>query len=144
MELPSKHTAPITVLVVEDDELSRDILARIIPKKFPLTAVYTAANGKAGLDLMMVHPPDIVITDIVMPEMDGARMADHIPSVKPDAKLIVITADSEKQVQKNFTPPGVTVNHYLFKPVHYLDLFAAIEQCIAEVEGGPVQVSPCG
>ena len=136
MEMLKRPAATISILVVEDDDLSREILSNIIPKKFPHTAVYTAVNGKAGLDLMRSHSPDIVITDIAMPEMDGARMADYIPSVKPDTKLIVITAASEKFVRKNFTPPGVTINHYLFKPVYYLDLFAAIEQCVAEVAGG--------
>jgi YesN/AraC family two-component response regulator len=136
MELTRKHAPAISILVVEEDDLSREILATIIPKRFPHAVVYSAANFKAGLDLMEAHQPDIVITDIIVPGMDCVRMADHIPSVKPDTKLIVITADSERPVRNDAALSSITVDHYLFKPVHCPDLFAAIEQCIAEVAGG--------
>lgn len=138
MEMINKPAPPISILVVENDDLSREILATIIPKRFPHAVVYSAADGKAGLDLMKTHSPDIVITDIFMPEMDGVRMVDRIPSVKPDTKLIVITADTERPVRKDATLSSITVDHYLFKPVCCPDLFAAIERCIAEVAGGAV------
>ncbi len=138
MEMVHKLAPAISILVVEEDDLSREILATIIPKRFPHAVVYSAANGKAGLDLMETHQPDIVITDIIMPGLDDARMVERIPSVKPGTKLIVITADSERSVRKDATLSSITVDHYLFKPVHCPDLFAAIEQCIAEVAGGTV------
>jgi CheY-like chemotaxis protein len=138
MEMIRKHAPAISILVVEEDDLSREILATIIPKRFPHAVVYSAANCNAGLDLMETHQPDIVITDIIVPGMDGIRTADHIPSVKPGTKLIVITADSERPARKDAALSSITVDHYLFKPVHCPDLFAAIEQCIAEVAGGRV------
>ena len=70
-----------------------------------------------------------------MPEMDGVLKTDRIPSVKRGTKLIVITADSEIQVRKDATLSSITVDHYLFKPVRCPDLFAAIEQCIAQMAG---------
>jgi YesN/AraC family two-component response regulator len=136
MEMTRKIAPPISILIVEEDDMSREILATIIPKRFPHAVVSSAATCKAGLDLMKKHPPDIVITDIVVSEMDGACMAGRIPSVRPDTKLIVITADSERQVRKDATLSSITVDHYLFKPVSCPDLFAAIEQCISKVAGG--------
>ena len=139
MEMTHKLPPPISILVVEEDDLSREILATIIPKRFPHTIVYSASNCKAGLDLMKTCPPDIVITDIVMSEMDGTRKEVRNPSVQSDTKLIVITADSERQVRKDTTLSSITVDHYLFKPVCCPDLFAAIEQCIAKVAGGTAE-----
>jgi len=136
MEITHKLTPTISILVVEQDDLSRTILATIIPKRFPHAIVYSAANCKAGLKLMKTHPPDIIISDNVISEMDDVRRADCIPSVKPETKLIVITADSERQIRMADTLSSITVDHYLFKPVNCPDLFVAIEQCIAKVAGG--------
>ncbi|MDR3578562.1 MAG: response regulator [Oryzomonas sp.] len=136
MKMTRKLAHPISILVVEEDDLSREILAAIIPKRFPHAVVSSAANCKAGLDLMKKRPPDIVITDIVMSEMDGTRKEVRNPSVQSDTKLIVITADSERQVRKDATLSSMRVDHYLFKPVSCPDLFAAIEQCISKVAGG--------
>jgi YesN/AraC family two-component response regulator len=133
MELACNHTPAISLLIIGDDDISRDILAAIIPKKFPRVVVNSAPNGEAGLDLMEACPPDIVITDITMPRRGGVRMADQIPSVKPDTKHIVITADTERSVSEGPGASGVTISRYLFKPVRYQDLFAAVEQCIALV-----------
>jgi YesN/AraC family two-component response regulator len=135
MEIIHKLVPPISILVVEEDDLSREILATIIPKRFHHAVVYSAANGKACLELMKTHSPDIVITDIIVPGMDGVLETNRIPNVKPGTKLIVITTDSEMQVRKDPTLSSITVDHYLFKPVRCPDLFAAIEQCIAQVSG---------
>lgn len=131
MELACNHIPAISLLIIGDDDISRDILAAIIPKKFPRVVVNSAANGEAGLDLMGACPPDIVITDVTMPKVGDVRMADQIPSVKPDTKHIVITADTERSVSEGTGVSGVTISHYLFKPVRYQDLFAAVDQCIA-------------
>lgn len=135
MEMIHKLAPPISILVVEENDLSREILATIIPKRFPQAIVYSAANCKASLDFMKTRPPNIIITDSVMSEVDGVRKGDRIPSVKPDTKLIVITADSERQVWKDAALSSIAVDHYLFKPISCPDLFAAIEQCIAKVSG---------
>ena len=142
MEMPHKLAPPISILVVEEDDLTREILANIIPKRFPHAIVYSAATCKAGMELMNTRSPDIVITDIVMSETDYVRMSDRIPSVKPDTKLIVITTDSERTVRNNAPLSSITVDHYLFKPVRCPDLFAAIEQCIDKKAAG--RISPGG
>jgi YesN/AraC family two-component response regulator len=133
MELACKRLPAVSLLIIGDDDISREILAAIIPKKFPRIVVNSAANGKAGLYLMEACPPDIVITDITMPRMGGVRMADQIHPVKPDTKHIVITADTEMPGLEGSGAPGVTISHYLFKPIRYQDLFTAVEQSIAQV-----------
>ncbi len=55
----------------------------MIPLKFPDVELYTAENGKAGLDIFHEHAPDIVITDINMPVMDGIKMATEIKAAPP-------------------------------------------------------------
>ncbi|MCK5078994.1 MAG: response regulator, partial [Bacteroidales bacterium] len=63
----SKFT--LSVLLVEDDRLSLFVYAEFI--KSIVTEVFTAANGREGVKMFKEKKPDIIITDIMMPEMDG-------------------------------------------------------------------------
>lgn len=123
----------ISILLVEDEEVILQLLVTILAKKFPGFALYTASNGRAGLELFTTHTPDIVITDIKMPEMGGVQMADKIRALKPDTKFIVLSGDQGK-----FVPQDSVENEFEFalnivKPVKLGLLFAAIEQCLGEI-----------
>jgi len=122
----------ISLLIVEDDDESREILVAILSRKFPDVTVYSAHNGRSGVDLFKTHMPDIVITDINMPEMSGVQMAGKIRAARPDTKLIVLTADTGKATLEDSVGKGFEVDHYILKPVDFGELLAAIEQCIAE------------
>ncbi len=63
-------TAPIAVLVGDDDDDTRDLLASVIERAGYRTA--TAANGREALAALRANPPELVLLDVCMPEMDGA------------------------------------------------------------------------
>jgi two-component system, NarL family, response regulator DesR len=71
MESAIKPKAPISILLVEDEVTTLGILANVLTKKFQFFPLYTADNGRSALELFKVHLPEIVITDINMPEMTG-------------------------------------------------------------------------
>ena len=81
-----------SLLIVEDDNSACEIIARMSAKEFPNCTIQTAENGLIGLKLYKAITPDIVITDINMPVMDGIDMAREIKSVNPNVKFIVLTA----------------------------------------------------
>jgi YesN/AraC family two-component response regulator len=124
------NSAP-SILVVEDDSTTCVMLGTIIRHKFPDAVVYLAENGSIGAELFKEHAPELVITDINMPVMDGIEMADRIKAVKADARFIVITAYSDRGYFERFSEIGFC--EYLLKPVQFPALFAAIEKCLAEV-----------
>jgi len=134
METISKLNQPTSILIVEDDKDSKDLLVTIIGKKYPGLSIYFAINGKTGLELFKEHTPDIVITDINMPVMGGVQMTDKIRAIKPDTKIIVLTADTGKAALEDAVGKGFEIDHYIMKPVDFRELFAAIEQCIGEIE----------
>ena len=76
------------ILVVDDDELSIDvpcqILARIDHK------VLTASNGVEALATYRRNPPDLVITDILMPGMNGLELIRHLRGINPEAKILAV------------------------------------------------------
>lgn len=119
-----------SLLIVEDDKAACDILARMVGMEFPDCAVYTADNGVKGLELFKEHLPDIVITDVNMPVMDGVELANEIRAINANATYIVLTAYSDKVIFEKFKNIGVCA--YLLKPINFKELFAAIERCSIE------------
>jgi YesN/AraC family two-component response regulator len=131
----NNNTSPaISILFVEDDKATLDIFATIIPVKYPDVTLHTANNGRAGLELFKTHMSDIVITDINMPEMGGVQMAEKIRAINPEAKIIVLTADTGKGTLESAVGDGVVIDYYIMKPVNFEMLFVAIEQCIGEIK----------
>ena len=122
---------PASMLVVEDDKVTLDVLHLIISRKYPDFTVYAAENGRKGLELFMEHMPEIVITDISMPEMDGIEMAGAIKSIKADTRLIVVTAYGTTSYQEKFDKIGF--DDFLAKPIEFEKLFAAINKCLASL-----------
>lgn len=119
-----------SILIVEDDRVICQMLATVIQRKFHEIPVYLAENGKTGVDLFKEHQPEIVITDINMPVMDGFEMAAEVKSLNAAAKIIVMTAYSDKVYLEKFSEIGF--NEYLLKPIVLSTLFAAIEKCFGE------------
>ncbi|HXE97145.1 MAG TPA: response regulator [Dongiaceae bacterium] len=131
---PERHK--ISILAVEDDETVRRMLGIIINRKFPDNPLYFAENGNEGIELFKAHNPEIVITDIIMPEMDGVEMASTIKTIRSDIKLIVITGYNNAYYHEKFRNIGA--NAFLSKPIDIKKLFAAIEMCFAEITDRPL------
>jgi YesN/AraC family two-component response regulator len=122
----------ISILVVEDEKVIREVIEVMISRKFPDVAIYIAENGKMGVELFKEHTPEIVITDIQMPVMDGIEMAAEIKSINSGTKFIVLTAFSNTGYYEKFNNIGF--HDFLPKPIEFDKLFAVTEKCIAEIE----------
>jgi len=122
----------VSILLVEDEEVALKLLATILAKGFPRMAIYPALNGRTGLELFREHLPDIVITDINMPEMSGTQMAEKIRMIKPETKIIVLTAGAG-DVDQESAARGTGIDHYILKPLNFQALFGAIEACLDEI-----------
>jgi PAS domain S-box-containing protein len=123
--------AEISILYVEDEPEAREMVSRVLARKIRTLRLYTAENGDAGLALYREHRPDIVITDINMPVMDGIRMGSEIREINPEAIIIAVTAYSDTSYLLDAIETGI--NNYVLKPIDYDKLFAAIDKCIETV-----------
>lgn len=122
----------ISILLVEDEAVALNLLTAILAKGYPRTAIYPALNGRAGLELFKEHLPDIVITDISMPEMNGRQMVEKICLIKPETRIIVLTAGVGASDPQPATW-GAGIDHVILKPVNFQALFGAIEACLDEI-----------
>ena len=129
-EPTSQARSLLSILVVEDDEMSRDLLGVMIANKFPDVTIHYAEDGRTGLELFKKHMPFIVITDVNLPVMDGIQMTREIRALEADTKLIVITAYSTRDYLEKLNEIGFSA--CILKPIVFGKLFDAIQNCFAE------------
>lgn len=103
----------IKILYVEDEPDLRERI-RIVLEMY-ITHVIVAANGKEGLELFTHHLPDIVVSDIKMPVMDGLELTKRIRKISPDTPVILTTAFTETDYLLKAIELGVAA--YVRKPV---------------------------
>jgi two-component system, cell cycle sensor histidine kinase and response regulator CckA len=121
----------LSLLIVEDDKAAVESLHRTIALKYSGCTVHSAENGQAGLELYQRLLPDIVITDINMPGMNGIQMAFKIKQLNPGAEIIATTAISGTHHLMDAIKIGIS--RYLLKPVEFEALFESIDACIARI-----------
>jgi CheY-like chemotaxis protein len=77
------------ILVVEDDLLNRDLICKVLRKEGH--QVVEACDGAIALEILQVLPFDLVITDFVMPKLNGIEFVEHLHSLQPRMPIIFIT-----------------------------------------------------
>ncbi|MDB2405668.1 response regulator, partial [Arcobacteraceae bacterium] len=112
------------ILYVEDEDGVRDGYAKAL--KRCSKELYTASDGKIGLDIFKTHSIDIVVTDIKMPNMNGIDMVKEILKISNDTKIVFTTAHGETQFL--FEAIEMQVDGYLLKPVPSKKLLEIIEK----------------
>lgn len=131
MQIPDGATTAPTLLYVEDDRATRELISLVITNKFPDVTLLQASNGQEGVALFKKHAPDIVLTDMNMPVMDGITMAKEIKQLNKEAKIIVISAHNDTAHIINAIDIGI--NHYVLKPINHNKLRAVIGQCMTSI-----------
>jgi diguanylate cyclase (GGDEF)-like protein/PAS domain S-box-containing protein len=115
----------LSVLYVEDEDDIREELAVYLRRR--VATVHLAANGQAGLDAFSQYQPDLVITDIRMPVMNGLEMAERIRAMSPAVPIIITTAFEETSYFQKAIDLGV--DKYITKPLNLEVLAAALHKC---------------
>ncbi len=115
----------ISLLYIEDERVTREQISRILQRI--VTSLYVAENGQAGLELYREKRPDIILSDIMMPVMNGLDMAREIRAIDRDSQIIMLTAYSDTDYLLECISLGI--NQYVQKPVDFSRLAMAIETC---------------
>lgn len=115
----------ISLLYVEDEQVTREQISRILQRI--VTNLHVAENGQKGLELYQEQRPDIVLSDIMMPVMNGLEMARRIRELDRDSQLIMLTAYTDTDYLLECISLGI--NQYVQKPVDFARLASAIDSC---------------
>ncbi|MCX7811740.1 MAG: diguanylate cyclase [Leptospiraceae bacterium] len=113
----------IKILLVEDSKLSREYTFHFLSKHYQ--NIKTAENGQEGLEYFKDYLPDIVLTDIRMPVMDGLTMLQEMRKIRRNFYSIILSAHDEKDILKNSIDQGVT--RFITKPINVEELIKTIE-----------------
>lgn len=129
MENKIKDLKDVVICVyVDDDNTIVEVMDRILKRK--LKHVYTAKNGQDGLELIKKIKPDIIITDINMPVMNGLDMIKKVRELGngfSNIPIIVITAYRDEEY---FTE---LANVYFYKPIKAKELLDKIKELVNKV-----------
>lgn len=115
-----------TILLVEDEEQVRTLLKRVLAKRD--YEVVAAQDGRAGLEkgLEIINDITLVVTDLIMPEMNGVELLRALRAQRPDLPCLFMTGYAKEDIEE---PLGDA--HLIQKPFTPVDLLARIEQVLA-------------
>lgn len=116
------------VLFVDDDPILRTQIKHLASKF--VSEIRIAADGIEGLETWRQWRPNVIVTDIFMPRMDGLAMSEAIRAEDPEAQIIVITSDQESDNLRRALLIGV--ERYIIKPVDMHLLADAIGKCVRD------------
>lgn len=114
------------ILVIDDAKFMRTVIKKIV-RELGHEPV-EAANGREGLEKINSERPDIVLTDIIMPEMDGPEMLTFLRDVHLDANVIVISANIQDAIKDQCLDLGVS--RFFGKPPDKEELGKAIDEIL--------------
>lgn len=119
-----KQTNQISIVIADDHELLRDGF-RVMLKKYPdIKLLGEAENGKSLIDLVQKVKPDVVLTDIKMPEMDGIEATRMLLKKNPGIRIIALSMFDEENLIIDMLEAGA--RGYLLKNSHKDEIMDAI------------------
>ncbi|GER58465.1 response regulator transcription factor [Patiriisocius marinus] len=125
----------ITLLIVDDHKMFLDGLIAILSKEEDIEIIGTANNGVSALNLLSKHIPDLIITDISMPEMNGIEFIKKAKEIYPQVKILAVSMFDRIQSFNN-------IDGYLLKETGYDELLIAIKNIVLKNEKYFKKVNP--
>jgi signal transduction histidine kinase len=112
------------ILLVDDNADMRAYLKRLLSERWQ---VETAANGALALTQIQQHPPDLVLTDIMMPEMDGLQLLSALRADQETKSIPIILLSARATEQATVEGLATGADDYLIKPFSAQELIARVE-----------------
>ncbi len=103
------------VLIVDDSSFAQHFTKKMLISALPEAELLFASDGKQGYEMFLAHKPDYIITDLLMPNMDGKAMIKLILEKDPDSRIIVLSSDIQKLIKEEIAKMGVL--HFINKPL---------------------------
>lgn len=124
----------LKILLVDDEPSAIKLLTYIIEHRYKeFEIVGTAENGQEGLEKIALLKPNIVITDVKMPIMDGIELAAHIKQDYPNIYCIIASGYDDFEYARGALKSGVV--DYLLKPINAASIFSQLSKSSSHVFG---------
>jgi putative two-component system response regulator len=120
--METKHEG--NVLVVDDDRNAVDILNRLLTKEG--FHVHCAHGGREALDVVAAHPIDVILLDVMMPDMDGFQVCEALRQNERTREIPVILLTAKDDMETRVVGMRLGVSEFLTKPINKTELFARL------------------
>lgn len=130
--LPPSPTPPAPAghfVLVEDDVLLRDLLARTLTQRFAPTTLRTHGNGEVALADCLANPPDLLMADLRLPGMDGRELIRRLRARHPHIRCLVLTSSTSPTLPAELLGLGVSGFIDKASPIDHLE--RAVERVLA-------------
>ncbi len=128
-----------SVLVVDDESVIAETLAEILTRSG--YSAKTAYDANAALEIALLSPPELLVTDVVLPGMSGIDLAITIRRIFPDTKVLLFSGQASTE---DLLAAARREGHQftlLSKPVHPVDLLARVSDSLAHRKAAHVAVT---
>jgi len=113
------------ILIVDDDPHAVEILTRMLSREG--YGCLSAASGAAALQIVREQPVDVILLDVMMPQMDGLEVCEHLRKDDALRQIPVILLTAKDDMETRSRGMGLGVSEYLTKPINKRELFTRIE-----------------
>ena len=128
---PAEDNGTCKILVVEDNDDLRSVIAEIIGARYD---VLTAANGKIALEVLADNNCDLIVSDIMMPEMDGYELCEYVKSELRYSHIPIVQLTAKTSVEDKVRGLEYGADAYIEKPFSSEHLMAQIDSLIRNRE----------
>ena len=115
----------LKVLLVEDEEKVREYIAKSL--RYIVSEVQEASNGKEALKILDTFSPDIIITDLEMPVMNGVEFIKTLRKRDKNICIAVLTAHSTNEYLINLV--DMHIEQFIIKPINFDKMLVVLEKC---------------
>ena len=121
-----------SILIVEDEPIIRKGIASLVDfESLGISTVHEAENGEQALTMIQEHTPDILLTDINMPKMDGITLAQLARSEFPQLRIIFLTGYD--YVDYLLSAVKLGVDDYILKPVTKTEIESLLVKVVSKL-----------
>lgn len=120
---------PIRIFLADDHQIMREGLRLVLNREADFAIVGEAADGEAALVQLKVLKPEVAVLDIEMPGLNGLELAEHLRTVCPETKVLILSAHAEAPAVREALRAGVA--GFLMKTGAAADLVRAIRTIVA-------------
>jgi DNA-binding NtrC family response regulator len=112
-EVVERTNSSVALVIIDDNPLSVEFVAAALERED--VKIYSACHPREGLSLVYKHRPQIVITDLALPDMNGLEVLDRVMKFDPETRVVIITAYPSKNMAEEAHKKRAV--DYLIKPV---------------------------
>ena len=116
----------IRLVIAEDHQIVREGLRLFLQAQPDMDVVAEAADGRQALEALREHRPDVLLLDLMMPEVDGLAVLRQVPQVSPETKVLVLTSASDDRLVLPAVRAGAA--GYVLKTISSAELAEAVRK----------------